>query len=183
MIELIQKAADYAEWAHKHQVRKYTGEPYFTHCQGVVDNLLISNNKVSGEMIAAAYLHDVVEDTQVTINDIEEEFGNNVATLVYGLTKQTRLSDGNRAVRKEFERQRLSDVSKEVQLIKHADLIHNLPSIVQYDPEFAVTWLKEMRELLDSMTKVESNLRTLAYRLLDVAEKSLEEENMKSDNP
>ena len=65
--------------------------------------LTVATVKHTPEMICAAYLHDVVEDTDVTIDEIEREFGDTVANLVYWLTDISKPEDGNRAARKEID--------------------------------------------------------------------------------
>jgi (p)ppGpp synthase/HD superfamily hydrolase len=80
--ELERCALEFATTAHAsiNQRRKYTGEPYIVHPIAVAE--LVRSVPHTPEMIAAAYLHDVVEDTPVTIEEIREEFGPQVAELV-----------------------------------------------------------------------------------------------------
>lgn len=75
MDELIKKARSYAKQAHEEvqQRRKYTGDPYIVHPAAVAN--LVSTVTSDVEMICAAWLHDVVEDTSKTLDDIEQEFG------------------------------------------------------------------------------------------------------------
>ena len=91
--EFIAKAKEFAREAHSGQVRKYTGLPYTTHTEEVAQ--IVDNYNGSKEMIAAALLHDTVEDTSVTIQDIEKEFGSGTAMLVKWLTDTSRPEDGN----------------------------------------------------------------------------------------
>ena len=91
--ELIEKAYYFAEKAHEGQKRA-SGEPYFTHCVAVA--LILCEMKVQSIVVAAALLHDTVEDTPVTTEDIKREFGEEIMTLVDGVTKLTHLPNTNR---------------------------------------------------------------------------------------
>lgn len=86
--EFIQKAYKVAEEAHRGQTR-VSGEPYITHCIAVAE--ILSDMHVPPQVIAAALLHDTVEDTNVTLDEIRKEFGDQVAALVDGVTKLTNL--------------------------------------------------------------------------------------------
>ena len=145
-------ARTFASRAHRGQVRKYTGEPYINHPVEVAD--IVRRHNGSPEMIAAALLHDVVEDTDVTLDDIRSEFGESVANLVADLTDVSRPEDGNRATRKAMDREHTAQASAAAMVIKAADLISNTSSIVEHDPSFARVYLKEKRALLDVMFKI-----------------------------
>jgi GTP pyrophosphokinase len=86
--ELIQRAYRIAEEAHREQ-RRHSGEPYINHCLAVAS--ILADLRVPPEVIAAGLLHDTVEDTSVTLNDIRRDFGDTVAILVDGVTKLTKL--------------------------------------------------------------------------------------------
>lgn len=146
------------------QVRKYTGEPYIDHPAEVVQ-ILIGLNDVTPAMIAAAWLHDVVEDTGVTLDLVREEFGGEIAKLVYGLTDVSRPEDGNRATRKAIDRAHTAAQCPRVKTIKLADLISNTRSIVARDPEFAKVYLAEKRELLEVLRDGDSTLWERAAKL------------------
>lgn len=146
MSEIIARAAALATRAHAGQVRKYTGEPYINHPTAVA--ALVASVPHTPEMIAAAYLHDVVEDTDATLDEVREACGNTVARYVYCLTDYG-LSIGNRATRKSLDRHRLAASPSEVQTIKYADLIDNLSSIALHDPKFATVYRHEKRLLLN----------------------------------
>ena len=109
---------------------------------------------LNDEMRAAALLHDVVEDTQVSIELIKREFGKCVATLVEGLTDVSKAEDGNRAKRKEIDRQHIAKQSAACKTIKLTDLISNSRSILQHDKDFAKVYLKEKKALLDRKSDV-----------------------------
>lgn len=131
------------------QKRKYTGEPYINHPAEVVG--IVRTVDHTSDMIAAAWLHDVVEDTEVTLDDIEYYFGAKLRELVYWLTDVSKPEDGNRAKRKKIDRYHIASAPSEAQTIKLADLISNTASIVERDPDFAKVYLKEKELLLDAM--------------------------------
>ncbi|PAU76069.1 phosphohydrolase [Halomonas salipaludis] len=152
------------------QRRKYTGEPYWHHPVAVAETVSAVET-ATAEMIAAAHLHDVLEDTAVTAQDIEECVGQRVAVLVQELTDQfIDLEIGNRAHRKALERNRLAQVSPEAQTIKYADLIDNTISIVARNRGFARVYLAEKRQLLEVMAAGDQGLRRQAWRVLEEGE-------------
>lgn len=142
-------ARAYAAGAHAAvgQRRKYTGEPYVLHPIAVAG--LVREAGGDEEMIQAALLHDVIEDTQVTEADLGYVFSARVVSLVVDLTDITDLSLGNRATRKRIERERWREKSPAAMTIKLADLIDNTRSIVEHDPGFARTYLREKVRLLE----------------------------------
>src|SRR5215216_5298580 len=86
--ELVQRAYRVAEEAHREQ-KRHSGEPYINHCLAVAS--ILADLRVPPEVVAAGLLHDTVEDTTVTLNDIRRDFGGTIATLVDGVTKLTNL--------------------------------------------------------------------------------------------
>jgi (p)ppGpp synthase/HD superfamily hydrolase len=147
------------------QVRKYTGEPYFEHPMQVAQILKVHVPTVTDEMLAAAFLHDVVEDTEVPLSLIVTMFGPIVGAYVEQLTDVSRPEDGNRARRKAIDREHTAKASPEAKTIKLADLISNTRSIVARDPDFAVTYLAEKRQLLQVLTEGDPVLYRIATDL------------------
>src|SRR5215208_4825038 len=86
--ELIQRAYRVAEEAHREQ-KRHSGEPYINHCIAVAS--ILADMRVPPEVVAAGLLHDTVEDTTITLNDIKRDFGETIAVLVDGVTKLTNL--------------------------------------------------------------------------------------------
>jgi guanosine-3',5'-bis(diphosphate) 3'-pyrophosphohydrolase len=86
--ELIHRAYRIAEEAHREQ-KRHSGEPYINHCLAVAS--ILADLRVPPEVIAAGLLHDTVEDTTITLNDIKRDFGETIAILVDGVTKLTNL--------------------------------------------------------------------------------------------
>lgn len=129
----IKFATEYATAAHAGQKRKYTHEDYITHPIAVAQ--MVSNIGLSDTAITAAILHDTVEDTYVTLDNIERHFGEEVMKYVYFLTKPESFV-GNRKTRKAITRAILAEAPTEVKLIKFLDVYHNHASIKKYDTEF-----------------------------------------------
>lgn len=159
-MDLVYKAMMFARAAHAAQVRKYTGLPYWTHLAEVA-GIVASSNVLSPIALAAAWLHDTVEDTQVTSADIFDHFGPEVHVGVTFLTDPPS-TYGNRAERMAHQRERLARAPDWVQTIKFADNISNTSSILQYDPDFAKVYLREKREALAVMERGDRNLWHIA---------------------
>ncbi len=104
MSELIERAKIFTTQAHQRidHRRKYNNQPSNVHLEAVAK--FVTSVSDDAEMIAAAWLHDVVEDTPATLKDFEKAFGSSVTQLVKELTDVSRLSDGNRAARKTIDR-------------------------------------------------------------------------------
>jgi (p)ppGpp synthase/HD superfamily hydrolase len=169
MTDIVERARVFATAAHAavKQVRKYTFEPYIVHPTEVAA-IVASVEGATPAMIAAAYLHDTVEDTGVTIETIESEFGSEVAQIVGWLTDVSKPEDGNRSARKAIDREHSAQAPASAQTVKLADLISNSRSIVQYDPNFAVTYLEEKRQLLAVMNKGDAALMAEARKYIGV---------------
>lgn len=165
---IVERARVFATAAHAAvgQVRKYTFEPYIVHPTEVAS--IVATVPHTDEMLAAAYLHDTVEDTDVTILDIQIEFGNEVASLVSWLTDVSRPEDGNRAVRKAMDRAHIAMAPAGAQTVKLADLIANTRSIVAHDPAFAKIYLAEKRMLLEVLTRGDAVLMAEARATVGV---------------
>ena len=165
--ELVIRAVQFAAQAHAGQVRKYTGEPYLMHVLAVARGVASRTN--DPEIIAAAVLHDVLEDTPTTYVQLRWEFGARTAMLVWELTDfytKESFPTMNRQERKRLEAERFSHVSAEAQLVKTYDLLDNTSTITQHDPGFAKVYLDEKRMLVSQMTKLEDHeLNQLKARL------------------
>lgn len=151
---IVTQAMTFATAAHAAvgQKRKYSGDDYIFHPIRVAK--VVEQYGGTDEMIAAAYLHDVVEDTQVKLDTITSLFGSVVANLVDDLTDVSVPSDGNRATRKAIDRRHTATASTDAQFIKCADIIDNSWDIADHDPSFWKVYQREMVALLKDMTKV-----------------------------
>lgn len=159
----VAQAEAFATGAHgaTGQKRKYTNEPYIVHPESVAK--IVGSSYGSEDMIAAAWLHDVVEDTAVTQKMIYNFFGPIISSYVYWLTDVSTKDDGNRATRKTIDRDHLSLAPSQAQTIKLADLIDNTESIMKYDKEFAKVYMEEKRLLLNVLTRGNKELWQRAY--------------------
>lgn len=165
--ELEWLAKEFAENAHGSisQVRRYTGEPYINHPASVVE--IVRSVDHTEEMIAAAWLHDVVEDTPATIKEITTIFGVQVGMFVEMLTDVSVPEDGNRAARKAIDCEHTARAMPPAKTIKLADLIDNSASIIELDPEFAEVYLKEKALLLQVLTEGDRALWKRAKAIVD----------------
>ena len=165
-MNIAEKAKVFAIAAHAavNQKRKYTGDDYHVHPINVAHMVESVSDDI--EMMAAAYLHDVVEDTAVTVELIEVMFGSNIAALVDGLTDKSKPSDGNRAVRKAIDSDNLARQCPNVKTIKLADLIDNSSSIALHDPGFAKVYMREKRDLLEVLGDGDKKLLRIAKKIV-----------------
>ncbi len=132
--DLLQRAYEFSRESHRHQLRK-SGAPYFEHCLEVAK--ILSDLCMDYVTIAGGLLHDVVEDTGVTIAEVEEKFGPEIAGLVDGVTKISELKFDSVEVRQaENFRKMLFSMIKDIRviLIKFADRLHNMRTL-EYLPE------------------------------------------------
>tara|TARA_R100001086_G_scaffold184563_1_gene103108 strand:- start:119 stop:622 length:504 start_codon:yes stop_codon:yes gene_type:complete len=163
MKTLVQNAIEFALERHAGQFRKYTGRPYFSHCQNVAELVYQKATKddipESGinTLVAAAYLHDILEDTETDYEELVELFGEEIAFYVYSLSDHytpERYPDMNRKERKRHEAARLADAAKGLiglRLIKWCDLTDNTRSIVEHDPKFSIVYLREKANVLEAL--------------------------------
>ena len=170
---VVNKALAFAKDAHESvgQKRKYTGEDYIVHPQEVSE--IVKSVGGTEAMQAAALLHDTVEDTNVTNEEVAEMFGPEIAKLVRELTDVSALGDGNRAFRKAMDRDHSASASPQAQTIKLADLISNSKSIVKHDPNFAKVYIREKEALLQVLDKGNSRLHAIATKQVADAKETL----------
>lgn len=138
--ELVLKAFDFANEAHK-GVRRRSGEPYILHPIAVA-RIVVQEIGLGYKSICAALLHDVVEDTNYTVEDIKNHFGQKIASLVDGLTKiKTALDSDNITYSKSMQAENFKRIlltlndDVRIVLIKLADRLHNMRTI-QFMPEY-----------------------------------------------
>ncbi|MGC9375181.1 MAG: RelA/SpoT family protein [Bacteroidales bacterium] len=133
-IELIRKAFDLAKESHK-GVKRKSGEPYIVHPLAVA-KIVTSEIGLGAISIACALLHDVVEDTDYTIEDIQHLFGDKIASIIDGLTKIAGVFDNRSSLQAENFRKMLLTMSDDVRviLIKLADRLHNMRTLDSLPP-------------------------------------------------
>ncbi len=134
-VERVREAFEYAETAHKGQKRK-SGEAFITHPIAVAD--ILSDLHLDGATIAAAILHDVVEDTPSSMAEVEQKFGKEVAEIVDGVTKldQVQFKSRKEAQAESFRKMILAMVRDiRVIMVKLADRTHNMRTLASMPPE------------------------------------------------
>ncbi|GHA45774.1 hypothetical protein GCM10007103_28610 [Salinimicrobium marinum] len=147
-----EEALEFARKAHGDQQRKYNEELYIEHLKRVAE--IVKTVPHTTEMICAAYLHDVVEDTPVSLQDIQRKFGGKIAKLVEELTDEyikENYQHLNRKARKKKEVERLEKISAEAKTIKLADVIDNTRDILVNDRNFARKYIPEMEALTEAL--------------------------------
>lgn len=163
----LKEVSDFAKQKHGNQKRKYTNEPYIVHPMSVAQTLLDLN--APEEVVAAAILHDTIEDTDTTYEEIKEKFGEIVASLVLEVTDVSKPEDGNRSARKHKDILHLAKSSYWGASIKLADLIDNSRSIVKYDKEFSRQYLIEKRFTLNVLSQGHPILKKWARDILELS--------------
>jgi guanosine-3',5'-bis(diphosphate) 3'-pyrophosphohydrolase len=170
---LIQKAYEFAKKAHEGQQR-LSGDEYLTHLVGVAD--ILAELHMDSVTIAAGLLHDILEDTKVTYDELKAEFGEKIANLVEGVTKiSTRQFQDSTLRQAESTRKMLVAMAKDVRviLIKLADRTHNMRTLDYLPPDRRE---KMARETLDiyaplahrlGIAKIKSELEDLCLRYLE----------------
>jgi GTP pyrophosphokinase len=177
-VALIKRAYAVAEKAHAGQTRA-SGEPYVQHCLNVA--VILAELRLPAAVIAAGLLHDTVEDTAVTLDELRRDFGEEVGTLVDGVTKLAQLprvsKDGNAPIdrNKESLRKTFLAMSDDVRvvLIKLADRLHNMRTLQFVRPEKRERIARETLEIFAPLAnrlgiwQIKSELEDLAFRYTD----------------
>ena len=169
-MNVVDKALGFASNAHADQVRKYSGEKYINHPVAVSE--IVASVPHDENMLAAALLHDVVEDCPVSLEEIEREFGEDIASLVENLSDVSKPEDGNRKARKAIDREHSSKASPRAASIKLADLIHNAEDIAKNDPSFAKVFMAEKKLLLEVLSHGDASLHGRASKIVSDFEAS-----------
>ena len=166
--DLVTRAAAFAEDAHRGQVRKWTGEPYFNHLK-IVAALVGAAPTATPEAVAAAYLHDVLEDTAVTDEVVCKAFGLTVADIVLDVSTGLILPGAPRTDRVAAIRFHLQEVSPAAKTVKLADIIDNVSTVVKRAPRFARVYVREKDAVLGSLEGGDVMLWRMARRVVDKA--------------
>ena len=161
-LEMIEKAYIYSASVHQGQVR-LSGEPYLTHPMEVAG--ILTDMKMDAATIISGLLHDTIEDTLTTAEQIEKEFGKDVAFLVGGLTKLSRISFGSQEERQsENFRKMILAMSADIRilLVRLADRIHNMRTL-QYHPKDKRIYIA--RETMDIYAPLANRLGINSMRM------------------
>ncbi len=161
-----QTVLDFATKAHGTQLRKYTNELYIFHPIDVAS--ILSASGAPEHVIAAGLLHDVLEDTPVTAEELNKEFGEAITLLVLEVTDIAYAPhDGNRAARSLINANHLARASYWGQTIKFADFIDNTRSIKKYGKGF---WQVYRKEKLYALSIMDTGDRALWQRALSLCD-------------
>jgi guanosine-3',5'-bis(diphosphate) 3'-pyrophosphohydrolase len=166
----ISRAQEYARNAHAHIIATTVSgviRPHIVHIQEVADLVWASGG--SDDEVVAAWLHDSVEDTEVTLEDIEREFGGNVAIIVEGLTDHGHFKGMQLSERKRLQAERLRDESVSVKRIKIADQTSNVKFLAT-DPINDMT-LEECRNYITGAKLLADECKGISYLLDELFEK------------
>nr|WP_233121028.1 bifunctional (p)ppGpp synthetase/guanosine-3',5'-bis(diphosphate) 3'-pyrophosphohydrolase [Tersicoccus sp. Bi-70] len=165
-LDLIQRAFAVAERAHRGQKRK-SGDPYITHPVAVAT--ILAELGMTGSTLAAALLHDTVEDTEYTIEQLTREFGEEVARLVDGVTKLDKVTFGESA-QSETVRKMIVAMSKDIRvlLIKLSDRLHNARTWRFVSPESSARKARETLEIFAPLAH-RLGLNTIKWELEDLS--------------
>ena len=170
-VEMIERAFRFAKEAHK-GARRHSGEPYILHPIAVA-KIVICELGLGSTSICAALLHDVVEDTDYTHEDIEKAFGTKIASIVEGLTKISGgIFDARSSVQAENFRKLLLSMSTDVRvvLIKMADRLHNMRTLGFMRPDKQLKICGETLYVYAPLAhrlglhKIKTELQDLAFR-------------------
>ncbi|MES2179532.1 MAG: bifunctional (p)ppGpp synthetase/guanosine-3',5'-bis(diphosphate) 3'-pyrophosphohydrolase [Gemmatimonadota bacterium] len=178
--ELLARAYRFSEEAHRGQTRN-SGEPYVTHCVEVAK--ILADLQLDSTTVASGLIHDVVEDTKITVEDVEREFGKEIAAIVDGLTKIAKLpnSGSNQDRQVESYRKLLLSIAKDARVIivKLADRLHNMRTL-DYLPEDKQRRIaQETRDLYAPLAH-RFGMAKMRWELEDLAFKHLEPDEYKA---
>lgn len=173
-IARLRRAYDYAESAHEQNPPRRTGHPFISHPLAVAE--ILTEIEADPGTVISGILHDVVEDTEVTIEQIEDEFGESVAKLVDGVTKLTRLSFQTRQERQAGNlRKMFLAMAQDIRviLIKFADRLHNMRTLYALPPDKQEATAQETIQIFAPLAhrlgiwRFKWELEDLAFRYID----------------
>ena len=176
MKEILEKVEAFADKAHGNQMRRFAPDRYIVHPKRVMETCRNYTNDIT--VLAAALLHDVLEDTEVsreellaflkTVLPVEQAI--KTVHLVVDLTDVYIKKDYphlKRRARKSRELKRLEKTHPDSQTVKYADIIDNSPEITQEDPDFAIVYLRECAAILRKLDKGVPELHQKAVEVVD----------------
>jgi GTP diphosphokinase / guanosine-3',5'-bis(diphosphate) 3'-diphosphatase len=175
--DLLARAYRFSADAH-HGQKRLTGEPFVTHCVEVAK--ILAQLQLDSVTVACGLIHDVVEDTRITVGDVEREFGKEIAGIVDGLTKIAKLPTGGTKEERQVEsyRKLLLSIAKDARVIivKLADRLHNMRTLDPLPEEKRKRIASETRDLYAplahrfGMAKMRWELEDLSFKYLEATE-------------
>ena len=189
---IVHQAYILAEKSHQGQTRKYSGEPYINHPVAVARSVRLYKDDPC--LVAAALLHDTIEDCDLSEEHIRRYFsygddnpynkfiGERIAKLVVELTNTTTPEDGDRETRKRLDLERIANISTDAKLIKLADRLDNIKTVVEDDPAFAKTYLRETLQLFDEALVPDVTASRDYVKLFYLAQDALSRRHKKLEN-
>ena len=173
--ELIAKTAHRAIG----QRRKYTGQPYIIHPKEVV-KILKDAGITDENILSAAWLHDVVEDTQITLTFITMNIGIEISNIVEMVTDISVPEDGNREERKRIDREHYLTADSRGKTVKLADCLSNGKDIEKNDKNFSVVYFREIKLLLPYLKGGNKKLYLKLDKMISEYENKLEHEKLQN---
>lgn len=159
------------------QLRKYSGEPYFNHPKAIA--LMMLEDGHWDEVVAAALLHDVVEDTDITEAFLRKHFDAlgyfEVVDIVMQVTKPSEDMTEPRAIRKHRDHLHYASGDWRGQTLKCYDLNHNGQTLLADDPKFASVWFREAKQLLGMLDKADPKIRGHVTAMVDAVLEQIED--------
>ena len=176
MESILTAVREFATQAHQGQMRKYAPDPYIVHPVRVMEICRKFDPQLP--ILAAALLHDVIEDTAITAKTLADFLYRTMETddaaktleIVIDLTDvyvKSAYPQLNRRRRKDKELVRLSQISADAQTVKYADILDNTSEITMSDPGFAPRYLRECLAILNALKDGNSRLRILALKAVN----------------
>ena len=179
-VDKLKKAYEFAESAHATQ-KRHSGDPYISHPIAVAN--ILAELRLDGPTITTALLHDTIEDTNITYRDVENKFGKEIADLVDGVTKLSKLENqGKEITLGENFRKLILATAKDIRvlLVKLADRLHNMRTISSIaSDEKRMRIAKETMEIYSplaerlGMHSIRDELEDLAFNVLNTEARSM----------
>ena len=178
--DLLARAYKFSEEAHRGQ-RRLSGEPFVSHCVEVAK--ILADLQLDSVTVACGLIHDVVEDTRITVPDVEREFGKEMAGIVDGLTKIAKLPTGGTKEERQVEsyRKLLLSIAKDARVIivKLADRLHNMRTLDALPDEKRKRIAAETRDLYAPLAH-RFGMAKMRWELEDLSFKHLESEEYRA---
>ncbi len=153
---------EFARKKHEGQSRKFSPLPYFTHPEHVAK--ILKELGENEDLIKAAYLHDTLEDTNTTCDELKENFGSKIANLVRELTSDR--MEVEKLGKPKYLTVKMNAMSKDALTIKLADRLDNVQSLSSDNPEFSERYAHETREILENLKRSLTRNQRKLYNLI-----------------